>query len=42
MKKWMGEKCGTYGVERTGFWWGDLMVRDHFEDLSVGGRIILK
>ena len=26
----------------TGFWWGNLRGRDHFEDLSIDGRIILK
>jgi hypothetical protein len=26
----------------TGFWWGDVRQRDHLEDLSVDGRIILK
>jgi len=25
----------------TGFWWGKMMERDHFEDPGVGGRIIL-
>jgi hypothetical protein len=26
----------------TGFWLGDLKVRDHWEDLGVGGRITLR
>jgi hypothetical protein len=30
------------GEVHTGFWWGDLMTRDHFEDLGIDGRIILK
>jgi hypothetical protein len=30
------------GVVHTGFWWGKLRVRDHFEDIGIGGRIILK
>jgi hypothetical protein len=30
------------GKEDTGFWCGDLMVRDLLEDLGVQGRIILK
>jgi hypothetical protein len=28
--------------EFTGFWLGDPKVRDHCEDLSVGGRITLR
>jgi hypothetical protein len=24
------------------FWWGDLRERDHLEDLSIDGRIILE
>ena len=24
------------------FWWGNLKERDHFEDLGLNGRIILK
>jgi hypothetical protein len=26
----------------TGFWWGDLRKRDHFEDTGIDGMIILK
>jgi hypothetical protein len=26
----------------TAFWWGNLRERDHMEELSVDGRIILK
>jgi hypothetical protein len=26
----------------TGFWWGNPRERDHFEDLGVDGRVILK
>jgi hypothetical protein len=25
-----------------GFWWGNLRKRNHFEDLGLDGRIILK
>jgi hypothetical protein len=36
----MGRACGTYeGQEKCG---GDLMKRDHLEDLGVDERIILK
>jgi hypothetical protein len=30
------------GEVHTGFWWGNLMERDHLEDPGVDGRIILK
>jgi hypothetical protein len=30
-----GEAC-------TGFWWGNMRERDHWGDLGVGGRIILR
>jgi len=26
----------------TGFWWGDLMEREHVEYIGIHGRIILK
>jgi hypothetical protein len=26
----------------TGFWFGDAKVRDHWEDLGIGGRITLR
>jgi len=29
------------GKVHSGCWWGDLVERDHFEDLNVDGRIIL-
>jgi hypothetical protein len=30
------------GEAHTGFWWRDLMERDHLEDLDLNVRIILK
>jgi hypothetical protein len=33
---------GGAGELHTEFWWGDLMERDHLEDLGVDGRIIVK
>jgi len=40
----MGGACSIYGGEEvyTGFWWGTLRERDHFEDIGVDGRVILK
>jgi hypothetical protein len=37
----MWHECGT-GEEHIGFWWGDLMERDHLEDLGIDWKIILK
>jgi len=25
----------------AGFWWGDIREREHFEDLSIDGGIVL-
>jgi len=33
----MGERRGA-----SGFWWGNLRERDHLENASVDGRIILR
>ena len=30
------------GEAYTGFWWGNLMERDHVGDPSIDGRIILR
>jgi len=30
------------GELHTGFWWGNLRGKDHLEDISIDGRIILK
>jgi hypothetical protein len=41
----MGGAFSAYwkkGETYTGFWWGNLKERDHFEDLTVDGRIMLK
>ena len=32
---------GRGGNVHTGFWWGNPRERDHLEDLSIDGRIIL-
>ena len=40
---WAGHvaRMGDRAVH-TGFWWGDVMERDHLEDTGVYGGIILK
>jgi len=41
----MGGVCTKFGEQKRciqGFRWGDLRDKDHFEDLGVDGRIILK
>ena len=41
--KWAGHvaRMGR-GEVHTGFWWGNLRERDHFEDPSIDGRVILR
>ena len=40
---WAGNVARMGRVEMsTGFWWGDLMDRDHLENLGVDGSKILK
>ena len=41
--RWAGHvvRMGRGGAY-TGFWWGNLTVRDHLEDQGVGGRIIVR
>jgi hypothetical protein len=43
-KNEMGGACSMYGGEGRAYrvWWGNLRVRDHWEDRGVDGRIILK
>jgi hypothetical protein len=41
----VGRTCGTHvrrGEVFTGLWLGGPKVRDHWEDLGVGGRITLR
>jgi len=41
----IGGACSTYGWRGevyTGFWWGNMRVRDHLEEPGVNGRIILR
>ena len=41
-KNEMGGACSAYGEVYTGFWWGNLRERDHFEYPGVDGGIILE
>jgi hypothetical protein len=41
----MGRACKTNGGRRgmyIRFWWESREERDHWEDLDIGGRIILE
>jgi len=41
--RWVGHvACMGRGEVYTGFWWGNLRERDHFEDPHVDGRVILR
>jgi hypothetical protein len=31
-----------FGEMHAGFWWQNLMERDHLEDIGIDGKIILK
>jgi hypothetical protein len=39
--RWAGHVARIGGEVFTGFWLGNPKVRDHWEDLDVGGRITL-
>ena len=44
-KNEIGGACNVYGERGeacTGFWWGNLRERDHFEDPGVDRMIILR
>jgi hypothetical protein len=44
-KNKVGGSSSMYGRQARcvqGFWWGDLMERNHLEDQGIYGRIILK
>ena len=44
-KNEMGRACsanGGKGEAYTGFWWGNLKVRDHLRDPELDGRITLR
>jgi hypothetical protein len=40
----MDGACSAYGESGlyTGFWWGNLSGRDHFRNLDIDWRIVLK
>jgi hypothetical protein len=41
--RWAGHVAGMGRVEvYTGFWWGNLRERDHWEDPGVDGRITFR
>jgi hypothetical protein len=41
--RWAGNlACRADRKVHRGFWWGDLIERNHLEDLGVDVRIILK
>jgi hypothetical protein len=38
----MGGACSMYGGEwHKWFWWGNMRYKDHLEDPSIEGRIII-
>jgi hypothetical protein len=43
-RRMIGGACSTWGKAElhAGFWWGNVREQNHFEDLDIHRRIILK
>jgi hypothetical protein len=41
--KWAKQVARVWEKEvYTGFWWGNLRERDHFEELDIDGSVVLE